>query len=334
LTAFETEYGAIVARAGEIITGFGPHLRALAGPWRPQWAESTFSRVVSLLPFWVEDLLVEDQPAAGSPLALEPTEIKTLSLACLLGWWSYLLQDELLDRDLACVDLLPLSTALHVAAVHLLQRLLPEHQSFWDAFEALSLAMAEANAWEQCLDLAVLAKLESQGLAPEPEQLDDLERLADRAALLQLPVIGVLALRDQSPAHPPSHSLAEMVRHFAIARQIGDDRADCLGDLRKGRLNHVSASMVRRMWQANVVQSYAELDADWLAGRFLYDDELFADIHQVALGACHAAAQSLAPFQARLLRGLIDQQARQLQQGYEAALVTRQKVRSMLFPSV
>jgi hypothetical protein len=327
LAAFETEWETLLARAREVITAFPPHLRTLADRRLPEWAGSTFSRIVAFFPLWVDDVLEEDQPPMDSRLPSRPDEIGTLSLACLLGWWSYLLQDELLDRERARADLLPLSRALHVAAVRLLQGLLPDHQGFWDAFEALSLAMAEAHCWEQRLDLATLTGLESQGLAPEPDQLDNLERLADRSALLHLPVVGALALRGYSMVHPLSSSLSRMVRQYAIARQIGDDRADCLEDLHHGRLNYVSASIMRRLRESNAIQSYAEVDADWLAGQFLYDDELWADIHQVAVGACEAAAQSLAPYKARFLASLVEQQAIQLQRGYEVSLARRLRIR-------
>lgn len=332
LAALFTKYEAILARAKETIDGFPPHLRSLASPRLPCWAESTFSQIVTLLPLWVDDLLDEIRTQAEDLPASEPAEIETLSLACLLGWWSYLLQDDLMDRDSEGVDLVPLSMALHATAVRLLQGLLPGHQVFWDAFEALSLAMAEAHAWEQHLHLAALTSLESQGFALAPDQLDDVERLAGRSALLHLPAAGTLALCGLSPSHPLSHSLAEMVRHYAIARQIGDDRADCLQDLRKGRLNCVSASLVRRLYEANVIQSYADLDAEWLAGQFLYDDDLFTEFHHMALGACQAAAQCLAPYNARFLRALLDQQARQLQQSYETALATRHRWRVLFSP--
>lgn len=333
LAAFATGLGTILARARETIAGLPPHLHSLASPGLPLWVESTFSHIVALLPLWVDDLLEEVRSPADKPPPSEPAAIETLSLACLLGWWSYLLQDELLDRDLAQVDLLPLSMALHATAVRLLQALLPGHQAFWNAFEALSVTMAEAHAWEQRLYLAALTSLEAQGLAPAPDQLDDLERLAGRSALLHLPVVGTLTLRGHPPTHPLHQSLAEMVRHYAIARQIGDDRADCLKDLRQGHLNYVSASLVRRLWEANVIQSYADLDREWLAGQFLYDDQLFTEVQQEALEACEAASQSLAPHNARFLRALVDQQARQLQESYETALATRHRWRALFHTS-
>lgn len=266
LAAFATEYASLLARARESSAGFSPLLRALAEPLLPQWGASSFSWVVAPLPFWVNDLLDELDAPTDNRSVPPPDEVRPLGLAYLLGWWAYLLQDELLDRDLDRVDLIPLSMTLHATAVRLLQGLLPGHQGFWDAFRALSLTMAEAHSWEQRFDLQALAHLESRGLAPEPCQLNDLERLADRSTLLHLAAIGSLSLRGYPRSHPLGLSLTGMLRHYAIAQQIGDDRADCLEDLRKGRLNYVSACIVRRMREANVIQSYAELDADWLAG--------------------------------------------------------------------
>jgi hypothetical protein len=331
LAAFETEYEAILGRAREIISSFPPHLRFLAGPPLPLWAGFTFSRIVALFPFWVDDLLTEVHSPANSLPPSDPAAIETLGLACLLGWWSYLLQDELLDQALAPVDLLPLSIALHATATHLLQGLLPGHPAFWEAFERLSLAMAEAQAREQHLHLAALCNLESQASAPAPDQLYDLEHLASRSALLHLPVVGTLALRDLPPTHPLARALAEMVRQVAIARQIGDDQADCLQDLCRGRLNYASARAVQRLWVAGAIQSYADLDAEWLAGQFLSDDELFVGLQQVALDACHAAIRSLAAYKARFLRELVNKQAEQLLQSYESALATRHRWRA-LFP--
>jgi hypothetical protein len=332
LAAFETEYEAILGRAREIISSFPPHLRFLAGPPLPLWAGFTFSRIVALFPFWVDDLLTEVHSPANSLPPSDPAAIETLGLACLLGWWSYLLQDELLDQDLVQVDLLPLSIALHATATRLLQGLVPGHQAFWEAFEHLSLTMAEAQAREQHLHLPALCDLESQGSAPAPDQLYELEHLADQSALLHLPVVGTLALRGLPATHPLAQSLAEMVRQYAIARQIGDDRADCLQDLGKGRLNYVSACIVQRLWAAGAIQSYADLDAEWLASQFLSDDELFAGLQQVALDACQAAIGTLAAYKARFLRELVNRQAEQLQQSYESALGARHRWRS-LFPT-
>ena len=66
---------------------------------------------------------------------------------------------------------------------------------------------------------------------------ENLDRLADRSALLQLAVVAQLRLRGYGQVHPLGKALIEMLRHYAIARQIGDDLGDWVDDLRNGRPN-------------------------------------------------------------------------------------------------
>lgn len=296
-------------------------LRDLAAPLLPALAEGEFSRIAALLPYWVADLLGELDP-------LPPQEIETLGLASLLGWWSSLIQDELLDRDLDRPEFLPLAMVLHASAIGLLAQMLPGGSAFWTAFQRLSLAAAEAHCWEQRHHLLPLLDPEGEGF-----DLDDLDRLADRSALLQVPVVAQFALCGCSPEDPRCGALAQMLRHYAIARQIADDRTDWLGDLKKGRLNYVSARIARRMVETGVAESYTELDANWMAGYFLYDDELFAEIQQVALAACRQAVQSIAGYDSIYLGELVSKLAGRLEVNYEAASDSWRKLRALFPPA-
>jgi hypothetical protein len=321
--AFAAEYGAIVDQVQVVIAGFPPLLRDLAEPLLPELAEGEFSHIVALLPYWVAELLDEAQ-------SKQIDETRTLAVANLLGWWSYALQDGLLDRDLDRPELLPLATALHVTAIRLLERLLPDHNAFWDAFQRLSLTAAEAHCREQ-RDY----RLPLTGVRDEPtlrDDADDLACLGDRSALLQLAVVAQFALHGHDQDHPLRLALAKTLRQYAIARQIGDDRTDWLEDLRQGRLNYVSTRIVHRMLETGVVQPHAELDADRMAGYFLYDDDLFADIQRVAMAACRRAAEAIAPHNSRYLDDLIARLAERLERGYEAALDSRRELR-VLFSS-
>jgi hypothetical protein len=318
-TAFTREYEAILARARDALTGFPPLLQALAEPLLPELAGGSYSRIVALLPYWVADLL---DPLESSD------EPETLGLANLLGWWSYLIQDGLFDGKLERPELLPLTTALHAAAVRLLARLLPGDQVFWDAFEALSLTAAEAHCWEQ----GWRSGLDGSIAVPVAARFNDLDRLADRSALLQLAVVAQLRLRGYDEDHPLGKALTEMLRHYAIARQIGDDLGDWVDDLQNGWLNYVSARIVQRMVEAGAVEDGAELDIERMAGYFLYDDELLAAIQQVAVSACHRARQSLAPHGSQYLEALVDELAGSLERNYEAAVERRRKLQAALAP--
>ncbi len=352
-TAFAGEYQTILARARDTVAGFPPLLQAQAEPLLTELAQGSFSRIVALLPCWLADLLdsleppdansteanstdanpvefasagIEPVPGTGPPSRFE--KVETLGLANLLGWWSYLIQDGLLDGELERPELLPLATAVHSAAVRLLAWLLPGDQVFWDAFEALSLTAAEAHCWEQGRRSGLDGRVTVAAMAG----FDNLDRLADRSALLQLVVVAELRLRGYDQEHPPGKALVEMLRQYAIARQIGDDLGDWVDDLRNGRLNYVSARIVQRMVETGAVESCAELDVERMAGFFLYDDELLTSIHQVTLSACRRARSSIAPYRSQHLEALVDELAERLERSYGAAVEGRRKLRAALAP--
>ena len=321
LTAYQTEYEAVLDRARRIVTRYPPLLRGLAEPLLPRWSEASFSRIVALLPYWVADLLDQALPPEDSPRLSPPEETESLALANLLGWWSHLVQDGLLDREPDHAELLPLSTALHASAVRLLAALLPDHPSFWDAFERLSLTTSAACAWEQRrrLDTLDLAGPGRDDQVPAGLASADQDWIANRSSLLQLAVAAQCALRGVDTEHPLRTALTGMLRHYALARQIGDDRSDWAQDLQNGQLNYVSSRLARRMMASGAIASFEELDAERMMGYYLYDDELFASIQQEAIAACRQAAQYIAPYGSRPLDSLVSELARELERGYREA---------------
>lgn len=331
-TAFAAEYKAILARARQTVAGFPPLLRDLARADLSQLAAGNFSQIVALLPYWVAALLdKEDAPDRDGPPA-QPKDTETLGLASFLGWGAYQIHDGLLDRELDRPESLPLALAFHAAAIRLLAQLLPGDKGFWAAFQALSLESAEAHCWEQGRHFQTLANLDSLEIDPGAFDLDDPDRLAARSAPLRLAVVAQLSLRGYVSEHPLGTALDEMLRQYTMARQIGDDRTDWAKDLRRGRLNYVSARILRRMVETGAVHSAAELDADRLAGYFLYDDDLFADIQGVALAACQRAAQAIAPYHSLYLTALVDDLAKQTVHSYQVALEARRKTQGLFAP--
>lgn len=330
--AFAAEYEVIAGRARRIVTGFPPLLRDLARPLLPQLGAGTFARIVALLPYWVADLLdplpSPEQSAVPSP----PSQNDSLGLANLLGWWSYRLQDQLLDRETDRPERLPLANAFYATSLHLFQRLVAGDAAFWQAFEALSLASAEAHCWEQRRHFRTFADLDGEGFDRAAFDFDDLDRLADRSALLQLSTVAQLRLRGYGQDHPLHAALRQMLHHYAIGRQIGDDWSDWAADLERGRLNYVSARIARRMKEKGAVQDYAGLDVEWMVGHFLYDDELLTDIYRVALGACRRAAESIAPYAPRYLGALVDELREQTESNYRAALEARGELQALFSP--
>jgi hypothetical protein len=323
-TAYEADYQAVLARAQGTVAGFPPALRSVAEPMLPQWGEASFSRIVALLPYWIADLLDRAPTRDAGPRIPHPGDTETLALANLLGWWSYLIQDGLVDGDLDPAGFLPLSMALHASAVSQLAQLLPGDRAFWGAFERLSLTSSEASAWEQRLRLDYLKDRPTidPGLV-EPD------RLADRSALLQLAVAAQFALSGLARDNPLYAALCDMLRHYAIARQIADDRSDWVQDLRFGQLNYVSARISRRMLETGAIESLAELDAERMAGYTLCDEEVFAGIQQEAMDACRRAAQCIAPHRSRPLESLVGELAHDLERNYQAARKSRRQLQAV-----
>jgi hypothetical protein len=326
------EYEAVLAQAQTFVAGFPPLLRDLAEPLLPELGGATFSRIAALLPYWLADLLDQRRPPAGARPSPGPGQTEALGLANLLGWWSYLLQDQILDGERDRAEVLPLAIAFHVASVRRFQHPVPGDAAFWEAFEALSLASAEAHCWEQRRRFQQWADLDREGLGPEAFGFDDLDRLANRSALLQLSAVVQLHLHGYGQDDPLHTAVRQMLHHYAVGRQIGDDRTDWVDDLKGGRLNYVSARIARRMMDRGAIQTYAGLDVERMVGYFLYDDELFAAIQQVAVAACQRAAQSIAPYQPRYLLALVDDLLDWTVRSYQAALRSRRRLRKLLRP--
>ena len=323
-TAYEADYQTVLARAQRTVAGFPPALKSIAEPMLPQWGEASFSRIVALLPYWIADLLDRAPTLHAGPCIPHPGDTETLALANLLGWWSYLIQDELIDGDLDPGEFLPLSMALHASAVSQLAQLLPGDRAFWGTFECLSLASSEASAWEQRLRLDHL----KDRTTIDPDLVDP-DRLADRSALLQLAVVAQFALRGLDREHPLYAALGEMLRHYAIARQIADVRSDWVQDLQNGQVNFVSVRILRRMLETGAIESLAELDVERMVGYTLYDEALFAGIQQEAIDACRRAAQCIAPYRSRLLDSLVSDLAHDLERNHQVARKSRRQVQAV-----
>jgi hypothetical protein len=325
IAAYQVEYETVLARARHTVAGFPPLLRSLAEPLLPRWGAAPFSRIVALLPYWMAGLLDRTPSPAGNSHPSRRDETETLAQANLLGWWSTLIQDGLLDGDREQTSLLPLSMALHASAVRLLAGLLPGYDPFWQAFERLSLAASEACAWERRRRLDGLGTVGFDPAAPD--------RLAERSSLLQLAVAAQFALRGIEQDCPLYAALCDMLRHYAIARQIADDRSDWVQDLQHGQLNHVSSRLARRMLDGGAIASPAELDLERMMGYYLHDDELFAAIQHEAVDACRRAAQCIAPYRSRPLDSLVGELAEQLEQNYRASLDSRCRLQAAFAPA-
>jgi hypothetical protein len=215
---------------------------------------------------------------------------------------------------------------------------LPGAQVFWQQLERLTLRTAEAQCWELGQQrLAVPSDLERTitdigAWLSTGNTSRHLDRLADRSTLLQVAVAAQLALRGHSQEHPLGVALGRMLRAYTIARQLGDDSGDWVDDLGRGRVNLVAACIAHRMKEVGAVRSYRTLDVDRMAGYYLYDDDLFAELQRVTMEACAAAGDAIAVYQSTYLMDLVNDLADRLCCGYEQAQIRRSRLRALLAP--
>jgi hypothetical protein len=141
----------------------------------------------------------------------------------------------------------------------------------WADFERLALTSAEHYALELGTRFAALAELTPERLAPLT-----VEFIMDRGAPFYFNTLAQLHLAGQPPDGALGQDLIAALRCFTAARQIGDDAADWLDDLRAGQLNYVSARMIAGLYERGPIAASAGLDLERLAGYQVGAEEFWA----------------------------------------------------------
>jgi hypothetical protein len=304
-------YQAIVAEIQTYIDGFAAPLRAQARPFFENLAQSEFSRVVALLPVWLADLL---------PVA--PNICHQLGVAHLYGWWYYAAQDRLLDGEAPAAALLGGHLAL-LKMVEIYCEVGLGTAPYWADFQQLALTSAELYALELQTRFTALAELTPAHLAPLT-----VEFIMDRGAPFYFNTLAQLHLAGVDRAAPLREDLIAALRCFTAARQIGDDAGDWLDDLRAGHLKYVSARLIRRLYDSNVIAGAADLDLERLAGYQIGDEAFWDEIEQTSQQLYRRALDHLAPYSGQL-RGLIRHQMTSNAEHWAAGRAQRATIREM-----
>lgn len=271
-----------------------------------------FSRIVALLPAWLSDII---------PVAADVAF--RLGLANLYLWWYYEIQDGILDRALPPDALLTAHLAL-IEALTIYHHLGVAQAPCWSIFQDLIQRAARSNAIEFQTRFPRLQELTLE----QPTPLS-VEFLADRAAPLVFFVVAQAHLAGLAPADPRPIAICAALRAFASARQIGDDAADWLTDLRAGQLNYVSAQLITA-YQA-VHQTSADLDMERLVGFHVTAESCWEAIEQTASNALQQALDLVAPYHAYHVQRLINQQQTVNQHAWEVLRQQRNAYRMVFF---
>lgn len=302
-------YQAVLAEVDGYLNACPPPLQAIARPIFATLRQSDFSRVVALLPHWLTDLL-----------PVPPETAHRLGVAHFYAWSYYHAQDQLLDGDAPAAILLVAHLAL-LRTVETYRAVGLAETPCWAEFERLTLTSAGVHALELATRFSDLAALEPERLA-----VFSLEFVMDRATPFYFNTVAQLQLAGVSPAQALHRDLLAALRHFAAARQLGDDATDWLEDLRAGRLNYVSARLLARLRRRG--QAGAP-DLERLAGYQLSDEAFWTEIERTTQRLSQAALDRLAAYGDCRLRALIRRQMAQHAEQWAAARVRRAELRAM-----
>lgn len=283
----QTEYEAIAAILRDEVSAYPPALRALATPALEQLLAGEFSQLAALLPRWLADLAPAPAPT-----------LRSLGAAGLWLWWYADALDATLDGASPAALLAGQQALLRALALY--RGLGLADTPAWADLEARALASAEAYTRE----------LRSRGRDPAalaPDALADWtpELLMDRAAPFAFSAAALLTLAGAPPDDPRRAGIEAALRLLAAARQIADDAGDWLEDLREGRLNYVSAALIRRFCAA---EPAAELNLERLVGYHLRDEPFWEELERNHAEMCADALGRLRPYGPCALAGLVQRQ--------------------------
>jgi hypothetical protein len=290
---FAEHYQDIITRAASVIATYPPVLQQAARSYWDRLLQAPFTRIAVLLPAWTGEMLGSSQEVNVG-----------LGLANLWGWAYYRLQDWLVDDETEHDHAILFGIAFFAEYLRILCESLPHDPSFSDLILEMTLTASEANAREATSRFRHLGEINEAML-----DLGPLERLAERAAPLNLAVIAQLRLTSHSASDALYQDTLECIRAYSIFNQLLDDEEDWVADLRAGRLNSYSATLLQRLQEKKEVYPSIE----WLVGYSLNDQEFLAERHRLKMGYLervsvlasrhngHALASFCAEMRARLV---------------------------------
>jgi hypothetical protein len=225
----------IVAEVGKRSGSLGPALRAQAKPTFKRMVAGDHNREIMLLAhFFTESL----QKPATIPLAT----LRNLGLANLYGWTAYTIYDDVLDSGgdtrLLCIANTSLRWSLEA-----FQSAAPDSPAYQIFVGKIFETIDNANAWEasHCRFGLFNGKV---SVGPLPDY-GNLSKLAERSLGHALTPLGILAALGILPDDPRGRSLVRALKHYLIARQLGDDMRDWEEDLRAGQCSYVVAELLK-----------------------------------------------------------------------------------------
>ena len=246
----DTLYKQVVAQAtAEYKALPGSALRKTAQTTLERMVRGDHNREIILLPLFFAQSLAT---SAAPPHAV----LVHLGLANLYGWTAYTIYDDFLDAS-GETRLLPLaSTALRLS-LERFAAAVPRSPAYRDFVQSAFNRIDAANAWEvaEC-QFAVRDGHISIGRLP---RYGGRMQLAERSLGHALPALGVLARLGIAPNDRRTQKLVMALRHYLVARQLGDDIRDWQADFSTGSCTYVVTKILADLGIAPNTYAVSEL---------------------------------------------------------------------------
>lgn len=324
-------YDQICADLRAAVAAYPPALRERCQADLAALLASDFSRLAALLPYQLADLLPVPEAAC-----------RRLGLATLaLSWYANVL-DDLLDGAAAPPALLGAQQALLLALTIYVELGLTATPA-WAELMARALASADAYARE------VRGRGRAKGkrqkatlpiLIPQPPTRDSRlatpsevwtpDLLMDRAAPLGFVAVAQADLAGVAAGSPLRADLMAALRALTGARQIADDAADWIDDLRAGQLNFVSATLLEHFRASTPPEQQAGLTLERLVGYQTHQEAVWEQIAAQHAALCDRAEAHLRPYAPCRLSALVARQRENGAATFARLRAHRAGVRAML----
>lgn len=310
----DSYYTLICADLHAAVEAYPPALRERCRADLAALLASDFSRLAALLPYQLADLLPVPEATC-----------RRLGLATLALIWYANALDDLLDGAAPPPAMLGAQQALLLALTTCVELGLAATPA-WADLMARALVSADAYAREvggrgkadgrrQTAKApgaqARLRQARPAALWPEPGEGHALwtpELLMDRAAPLGFVAVAQADLAGLPAESPLRADLSAALRALTGARQIADDAADWIDDLRAGQLNFVSAALLERFRADTPPEQHAGLTLERLVGYQSHREAVWEQIAAEHAALCDRAEAHLRPYAPCRLSALVARQ--------------------------
>lgn len=234
-----TEDAAVWKRIQTRLYAAPPSLAAEATPILDYIRQRDIHHEISSLPKWTLACLT---PSHANKVDL--SLCIRLGAANIYGWLAYTIYDDFLDNE-GKVPLLPVANLALRELTDELGQALPKKSGFPVLFREVLDRLEAANHWEvtTCRFSYHPTTLISE--LPQPI-FGDLHQLAKRSLGHALSSAAILVAAGYPITSPEVTGILTFFTHYLIARQLNDDAHDWEEDIRKGRLNAVSALLLEQ----------------------------------------------------------------------------------------